>query len=62
MNFFRNQNPVLTVMIKQTQNPENIISEVNRALAVDAEGFGIQLEGLPRCYHNYDNLKKYSHR
>lgn len=58
MNFFRNQNPVLTVMIKQTQNPENIISEVNRALAVDAEGFGIQLEGLPRRYHNYDDLKK----
>lgn len=45
-------------MIKQTQNPENIISEVGRALKVGTEAFGIQLESMPREYHKPDIIKK----
>lgn len=56
---FRNfEQPLLTVMIKQTQNPENIIAEINRALAVDAEAFGFQAEGMPREYHTKEVFEK----
>lgn len=49
--FLKTNKPLLTVMIKQTQNPDNIISEIGRALNMGAEAFGLQTEGLPRKYH-----------
>lgn len=59
MNSFVNcEKPLLTVMIKQTQNIDNIIAEIGRAHAVGAEAFGIQTEGLPRKYHTEENFKK----
>lgn len=56
--FLNYEKPLLTVMIKQTQNPENIIAEIKRALAVDAEAFGLQAEGLPRQYHTKENFER----
>lgn len=55
--FVKIEKPLLTVMIKQTQNPDNIIAEIGRALNSDAEAFGIQTEGLPRKYHTEENIK-----
>ena len=49
--------PLLTVMIKQTENPENAIAEIGRANYCGAEAFGIQLENLPREFHTPDNIK-----
>lgn len=56
--FLKYEKPLLTVMIKQTQNPDNILAEIKRAHVVGAEAFGIQAEGLPRQYHTEENWKK----
>lgn len=56
--FINYEKPLLTVMIKQTQNPENIIAEIKRALGCGAEAFGLQAESLPRKYHTAENFKK----
>lgn len=52
------EKPLLTVMIKQTQNPANAIAEIGRANYCGAEAFGIQLEGLSREFHTPENIKK----
>jgi len=56
--FLSYEKPLLTVMIKQTQNPDNIIAEIKRAHAVEAEAFGIQTEALPREYHTEKIFKE----
>ncbi len=56
--FLNYDKPLLTVMIKQTQNPDNIKAEMQRAHAAGAEAFGIQLESLPREYHTPEILKQ----
>lgn len=43
-------------MIKQTQNPDSVIAEINRALAVGTEAFGFQTEGMPRKYHTKEHM------
>lgn len=56
--FLNPEKPLLTVMIKQTQNPEETIAEIGRAHLVGAEAFGIQLENLPREYHKPEIIKE----
>lgn len=56
--FTEYEKPLLTVMIKQTQNPANAIAEIKRANYCGAEAFGIQMEGLPREFHTPENIKK----
>lgn len=56
--FLTYNKPLLTVMIKQTQNPENIIAEIKRALAAGAEAFGLQAEGMPRKHHTPETFKR----
>ena len=56
--FTEYEKPLLTVMIKQTQNPTNVIAEIGRAKYCGAEAFGIQMEGLPREYHTKEDIKK----
>lgn len=58
MKFTDYKKPLLTVMIKQTDNPENAIAEIGRANYCGAEAFGIQLENLPRKFHTPENIKK----
>lgn len=52
------EKPLLTVMIKQTDTPENVIAEIDRANCCGAEAFGIQLENLPREFHTPEIIKK----
>lgn len=56
--FLNTDKPLLTAMIKQTQNPENCISEIKRAMFSGADAIGIQLEGLPRRFHKPKILKE----
>lgn len=56
--FVNSEKPLITVMIKQTQNPENCLAEIERAKKSGAEAFGIQMESLPREYHTPETVKK----
>ena len=56
--FTEYEKPLITVMIKQTENPENAIAEIGRANYCGAEAFGIQMENLPRKFHTPENIKK----
>ncbi len=56
--FVNSERPLITVMIKQTQNPENCIAEIGRARKSGAEAFGIQMESLPREYHTPETVCK----
>ena len=56
--FTEYEKPLLTVMIKQTDNSQNAIAEIGRANQCGAEAFGIQLENLPREFHTPENIKK----
>ena len=49
--FTRYEKPLITVMIKQTETPENAVAEIGRANYCGAEAFGIQMENLPREFH-----------
>ncbi len=55
--FTEYEKPLLTVMVKHTENPENAIAEIGRANYCGAEAFGIQLENLPREYHTPEIIK-----
>ncbi len=55
--FVHTEKPVLTVMLKQTETPEDCIAEIRRGLAAGAEGFGLQMENLPRKYHRPEIVK-----
>lgn len=57
--FLNYDKPLMTVMIKQTQNDVNCISEIKRALYSKAEAFGIQMESLPRKFHTPEIMQKF---
>ena len=58
LSFKNTQKPLMIVMVKHTRTPEEIKAEITRGLKVGAEGFGMQLEELPREYHSPEIIKE----
>lgn len=56
--FVFSNKPIMTVMVKHIGTPKDAVAEIKRGLEAGAEGFGLQLEELPREYHTVENLSR----